>query len=277
MRATRAGNRCPTAERLTRVSRLVRRLSLDELPQLWNVLRGDMSLVGPRPLLMAYLDRYTAEQARRHEVRPGITGWAQVNGRNAISWEQKLDLDVWYVSNRSFALDLKILAMTALQVFRRRGISADRSRDDVRIPRHARFEERAEQAERLVRCPVRTTCHGPQRENPHDARPDAVHQVSAGSERPVHDERARRRSGRCRPRVQVVVTDWDAPFGAPATSVRSEDGVDALVVAPRRIAGLGRFVEKASKWTLSSLFARREMRKALGEQTFDRWSASRPA
>ena len=118
------GQPLPDSDRLTRVSRLVRRLSLDELPQLWNVLRGDMSLVGPRPLLMAYLDRYTAEQARRHEVKPGITGWAQVNGRNAISWEEKLDLDVWYVRNRSFALDLKILAMTALQVLRQRGISA---------------------------------------------------------------------------------------------------------------------------------------------------------
>ena len=118
------GQPLPDSDRLTRASRLVRRLSLDELPQLWNVLRGDMSLVGPRPLLMAYLDRYTAEQARRHEVKPGITGWAQVNGRNAISWEEKLDLDVWYVSNRSFALDLKILAMTALQVLRRQGISA---------------------------------------------------------------------------------------------------------------------------------------------------------
>jgi lipopolysaccharide/colanic/teichoic acid biosynthesis glycosyltransferase len=118
------GQLLPDGERLTPTSRLVRRLSLDELPQLWNVLRGDMSLVGPRPLLMAYLDRYTREQARRHEVRPGITGWAQVNGRNAISWEEKLDLDVWYVNNRSFALDLKILAMTVLQVLRQRGISA---------------------------------------------------------------------------------------------------------------------------------------------------------
>ena len=112
------------AERLTPVSRVVRRLSLDELPQLWNVLRGDMSLVGPRPLLMAYLDRYTCEQMRRHEVRPGITGWSQVNGRNLISWEQKLDMDIWYVENRSFKLDLRILIMTAMQVLRRHGISA---------------------------------------------------------------------------------------------------------------------------------------------------------
>ncbi len=120
-----SGRRLPDAERISRSGRIVRSFSLDELPQLWNVLRGDMSLVGPRPLLLAYLDRYTAEQARRHEVRPGITGWAQVNGRNAISWEQKLELDVWYVQHRSFVLDLKILAMTVVQLFNRRGISAD--------------------------------------------------------------------------------------------------------------------------------------------------------
>jgi len=126
MRDTRneEGRLLPDAERLTPLSRLARRLSLDELPQLWNVLRGEMSLVGPRPLLMAYLNRYTRVQARRHEVRPGITGWAQVNGRNAISWQQKLDLDVWYVTNRSFLLDLKILLMTVVQVFRGQGISA---------------------------------------------------------------------------------------------------------------------------------------------------------
>jgi lipopolysaccharide/colanic/teichoic acid biosynthesis glycosyltransferase len=118
------GRLLPDAERLTPVGKFVRRLSLDELPQLWNVLRGDMSLVGPRPLLMAYLDRYTPEQARRHEVRPGITGWAQVNGRNANSWDHKLDLDIWYVNNCSFALDLKILAMTLIQMFRGQGISA---------------------------------------------------------------------------------------------------------------------------------------------------------
>lgn len=118
------GQMLPDGERLTRLTRIVRRLSLDELPQLWNVLRGDMSLVGPRPLLMAYLDRYTPEQARRHEVRPGITGWAQVNGRNAISWDEKFGLDVWYVRNRSLGLDLKILAMTLAQVLRRHGISA---------------------------------------------------------------------------------------------------------------------------------------------------------
>ena len=111
------------AERLTRVGRFLRASSLDELPELWNVLRGDMSLVGPRPLLMAYLERYTPRQARRHEVRPGITGWAQVNGRNAISWDEKLEFDVWYVENRSLWLDLRILALTCWQVVRRQGIS----------------------------------------------------------------------------------------------------------------------------------------------------------
>jgi lipopolysaccharide/colanic/teichoic acid biosynthesis glycosyltransferase len=118
------GHLLPDGERLTPVSRLVRRWSLDELPQLWNVLRGDMSVVGPRPLLMAYLDRYTSEQMRRHQLRPGITGWSQVNGRNLISWEQKLDMDIWYVENRSFRLDIRILIMTAMQVLRRHGISA---------------------------------------------------------------------------------------------------------------------------------------------------------
>jgi lipopolysaccharide/colanic/teichoic acid biosynthesis glycosyltransferase len=118
------GQPLPDADRLTGVGKIVRRLSLDELPQLWNVVIGDMSLVGPRPLLAVYLDRYTQEQARRHEVRPGITGWAQINGRNAISWDEKLALDVWYVNNRSFLLDLKILAMTAVQVLRGQGVSA---------------------------------------------------------------------------------------------------------------------------------------------------------
>jgi len=110
-------------ERLTGLGRLLRRFSIDELPELWNVLKGDMSLVGPRPLLMEYLDRYTPEQARRHEVKPGITGWAQVNGRNAISWEQKFELDVWYVDHQSFWLDLRILAATPWKVLRREGIS----------------------------------------------------------------------------------------------------------------------------------------------------------
>lgn len=110
--------------RLTRMGALLRAASLDELPQLWNVLRGDMSLVGPRPLLMQYLPRYNCEQARRHEVRPGMTGWAQVNGRNSLSWDDRLALDTWYVDNRSFALDLKILALTAARLIRPRGISA---------------------------------------------------------------------------------------------------------------------------------------------------------
>jgi lipopolysaccharide/colanic/teichoic acid biosynthesis glycosyltransferase len=117
------GDLLPDAERLGSFGRLLRRSSLDELPQLWNVLKGDMSLVGPRPLLMEYLPLYSKEQARRHEVRPGITGWAQVNGRNAISWEERLALDVWYVDHRSLWLDLKILGMTMSRVFRRSGIS----------------------------------------------------------------------------------------------------------------------------------------------------------
>lgn len=115
------------ARRLTRTGRFLRATSLDELPELWNVLRGDMSLVGPRPLLMQYLGRYTPEQARRHEVRPGLTGWAQVNGRNALSWEDKFALDTWYVDNRSFWLDVKIILMTAASLFRPSGISAEGS------------------------------------------------------------------------------------------------------------------------------------------------------
>ncbi|HEY2860247.1 MAG TPA: sugar transferase [Terracidiphilus sp.] len=111
------------SQRLTRVGAMVRNLSLDELPQLWNVLKGEMSLVGPRPLLMEYLDRYTPEQARRHEVLPGITGWSQINGRNDLEWEQKLALDVWYVDHHSLALDMRILRTTALKVLRRDGIS----------------------------------------------------------------------------------------------------------------------------------------------------------
>ncbi|AZV45330.1 sugar transferase [Peribacillus asahii] len=117
------GELLPDHVRLTSFGKLLRKLSLDELPQLFNVLKGDISLVGPRPLLMEYLDLYTPEQARRHEVRPGITGWAQVNGRNAISWEEKFNLDVWYVENRSFWLDIKILFMTVLKVFKSEGIS----------------------------------------------------------------------------------------------------------------------------------------------------------
>lgn len=118
------GNPLPDEQRLTRFGRILRSTSLDELPGLINVLKGDMSLVGPRPLLMEYLPLYSAEQARRHDVRPGITGWAQVNGRNAISWEDKFKLDVWYVDNRSFWLDVKILFLTVKKVFVREGISA---------------------------------------------------------------------------------------------------------------------------------------------------------
>ena len=112
------------AERLTPLGRTLRSTSLDELPELWNVLKGEMSLVGPRPLLVQYLDRYTPAQARRHEVRPGITGWAQVNGRNSLSWEDKFALDVWYVDHQSLWIDLKILALTALRVVQRDGITA---------------------------------------------------------------------------------------------------------------------------------------------------------
>lgn len=119
------GNPLPDDVRLTRFGRLLRATSLDELPELWNVLNGDMSLVGPRPLLMEYLPLYSAEQARRHEVRPGITGWAQVNGRNALSWPQKFALDVWYVDNRSLLLDIRIILLTVKKVFVREGISAD--------------------------------------------------------------------------------------------------------------------------------------------------------
>ena len=119
------GNSLPDEERLTKIGQFVRSISLDELLQLVNVLKGDMSLVGPRPLLMQYLSRYSPKQARRHEVKPGITGWAQVNGRNAISWEQKFKLDIDYVEKQSFILDIKILWMTFLNVIQRKGISAD--------------------------------------------------------------------------------------------------------------------------------------------------------
>lgn len=119
-----AGRLLSDGERLTALGRALRAASLDELPELWNVLKGDMSLVGPRPLLMEYLPLYSPHQARRHEVRPGLTGWAQVNGRNALSWEEKFDLDVWYVDNRSFVLDLKILLLTVRQVVARKDISA---------------------------------------------------------------------------------------------------------------------------------------------------------
>jgi len=119
------GNLLPDAERLVPFGRFLRSTSLDELPALFNVIKGDMSLVGPRPLLMEYLALYTPEQTRRHEVRPGITGWAQVNGRNALSWEDKFKLDVWYVDNRSLWLEIKILWMTFAKVFKREGINQD--------------------------------------------------------------------------------------------------------------------------------------------------------
>lgn len=119
------GNLLPDADRLTKVGRFVRSTSIDELPQLINVLKGDMSLIGPRPLLVQYLPLYDKEQARRHDVRPGITGWAQVNGRNAISWTKKFELDVWYVDHCSFLLDLKIIFLTIKKVFVREGISQE--------------------------------------------------------------------------------------------------------------------------------------------------------
>lgn len=119
------GNLLPDAERLTAVGSFVRKTSIDEIPQLINVLKGDMGLIGPRPLLVQYLPLYNDHQARRHEVRPGITGWAQINGRNAISWEEKFNLDVWYVDHVSFILDLKIIFLTIKKVFIKEGISAD--------------------------------------------------------------------------------------------------------------------------------------------------------
>jgi len=126
------GELLPDVERLNKFGKFLRSSSIDELPELWNVLKGEMSLVGPRPLLVEYLDLYNEEQARRHEVRPGITGWAQVNGRNALSWEEKFKLDVWYVDNRSFWLDIKILWQTVRKVFVREGISAA---GDATMPR----------------------------------------------------------------------------------------------------------------------------------------------
>ncbi|CAH3541183.1 sugar transferase [Citrobacter freundii] len=119
------GNPLPDDERMTVFGTKLRNMSLDELPELWNVLRGDMSLVGPRPLLMQYLSLYNTKQMRRHEVRPGITGWAQVNGRNSISWQEKFDLDVWYIDNHSLVLDLKILLLTIQKAYKRDGISAE--------------------------------------------------------------------------------------------------------------------------------------------------------
>jgi len=122
-----SGNLLPDAQRLTKVGKFVRSTSLDEIPQLLNVIKGDMSLIGPRPLLVQYLPLYDETQRRRHEVRPGITGWAQVNGRNAISWEQKFAYDVWYVDNVSLSLDVKILLKTIQKVFKREGVSSDSS------------------------------------------------------------------------------------------------------------------------------------------------------
>lgn len=119
------GKVLPDSERITRLGHFLRSTSLDEFPELWNVLKGDMSLVGPRPLLVEYLPLYSPEQARRHEVRPGITGWAQINGRNGISWEEKFALDLWYVDNQSFILDCKIIILTFIKVLNREGISAD--------------------------------------------------------------------------------------------------------------------------------------------------------
>lgn len=121
------GNPLPDSERLTKFGRMLRSTSLDELPELWNVLKGEMSLVGPRPLLMEYLSLYNERQKRRHEVRPGITGWAQVNGRNAINWEQKFELDLYYVENQSLWLDLKILFLTLKKVFVKEGIASNTS------------------------------------------------------------------------------------------------------------------------------------------------------
>ena len=136
------GNLLPNHQRLTRFGRILRATSLDELPELWNVLKGDMSLVGPRPLLMEYLPLYNDEQRSRHRVRPGITGWAQVNGRNAISWEQRFELDNWYVKNRSFWLDIKILFLTLYKVISRSDINAG---ENVTMPK---FQGNAKQEEK---------------------------------------------------------------------------------------------------------------------------------
>lgn len=135
------GKPLPDAERITVLGSKLRSSSIDELPGLWNVLKGDMSLVGPRPLLVEYMPLYSAHQARRHEVRPGITGWAQVNGRNSLSWEEKFELDVWYVDNRSIRLDLKIIWITIRKVIKRDGISAD---GEVTMPRFTGSQVRSD-------------------------------------------------------------------------------------------------------------------------------------
>ena len=119
------GQPLPDEERMTRFGNLLRKVSLDELPELWNVVRGEMSLVGPRPLLMQYLERYSERQKKRHDVRPGVTGWAQVNGRNAVDWDTRFEMDVWYVENWSLMLDLKILVLTVKTVLKRDGVSAE--------------------------------------------------------------------------------------------------------------------------------------------------------
>jgi len=135
------GDLLPNDQRMTPFGRFLRSFSLDELPELWNIIKGDMSFVGPRPLLMEYLPLYSDNQRRRHEVPPGLTGWSQVNGRNAICWDEKFELDVWYVDNASFLLDLKIIAMTALKVIRREGISHT---GDVAMPRFEGSENKPE-------------------------------------------------------------------------------------------------------------------------------------
>lgn len=142
------GNLLPDAQRLAPFGRFLRSTSLDELPELWNVLKGEMSLVGPRPLLMEYLPLYSAEQARRHEVRPGITGWAQINGRNALSWEEKFKLDVWYVDNKSLWLDIKILWLTVKKVAVREGISAS---GDATMPKFTRSATQLPESHSLSR------------------------------------------------------------------------------------------------------------------------------
>lgn len=139
-----AGELLPDTERLTSFGRLLRATSLDELPELWNVLRGDMSLVGPRPLLMRYLPYYSEQEAKRHRVRPGLTGWAQLHGRNTLSWDERLALDVWYVENRSMLLDFKILLQTVLIVWRRDGVVIDprAAMQDLDVERSARGNSR---------------------------------------------------------------------------------------------------------------------------------------
>ena len=127
------GDPLPNAQRMTSFGQFLRSASLDELPELWNILKGDMSIVGPRPLLMEYIPLYSKQQRRRHDVPPGLTGWSQINGRNAISWEEKFELDVWYVENASFLLDLKIIVMTLIKLLRRDGIS---HAGDVAMPRY---------------------------------------------------------------------------------------------------------------------------------------------